>query len=287
MHLPVSMRTHTIHGGDSVELYVEESADSDDPAVLFLHGYSQSRLSWKKQFESSLVDNYRLVRVDNRGHGSSEKPRNEDAYSSSSLWAADVHAVLDVLNLQDVIIVAWSYGSLIALDYLDVHGTDRIAGVNFVGVVSGMGTDSATELLGPRYLELFPDLTSRDVESSIAALEALVEHSVYADLSPDERYFMLGYNVIVPPPARDGMRLRTLSHRDTLASLDVPVLFTHGNEDHIMRPEAASVNANLVTDARTSMYSNVGHSPFWEAPNRFNRELADFVHDTRVSDSAG
>ena len=273
------MESRTVRGGDGVELYVEETGRSDDPAVLFLHGYSQSRLSWKRQFESPLADGYRLVRVDNRGHGRSEKPRDEDAYSDSSLWVDDVRAVLDALDLRDVVIVAWSYGSLVALDYLDAHGTDRVAGANFVGVVSGMGTDQATELLGSRYLELFPDLASRDAETSVAALESLVECCVDADLSPEERYFMLGYNVIAPPPARDGMRSRTLSHRDTLAGLDVPVLFSHGDADRVVKPEAADVAADLVADARTSTYPDVGHSPFWEAPDRFNDELDDFVAD--------
>lgn len=273
------MEAHTIHGGDSVELHVEETGNVDGSVVLFLHGYSQSRLSWKKQFESSLTDNHRLLRMDSRGHGQSEKPPDEAAYADSSLWATDICAVFEALDLRDVVLVAWSYGSLVALDYLDAHGTDRVAGVNFVGVVSEMGTEQATELLGSDYLELFPDLTSRDAETSVAALESLVKRCVHADLSPSERYFMLGYNVIVPPRVRDGMRSRTLSHRNTLADLDIPVLFSHGNEDRVVKPEAVSVNADLVADAQTSVYPNVGHSPFWEAPRRFDHELGDFVRN--------
>lgn len=273
------MKTRTVRGGDGVELHVEECGDPDGPAVVFLHGYSQSGLSWKRQFESPLTDEFRLVRVDSRGHGQSEKPRDADAYADSSLWAADVRAVLDAVDAEAAVLVGWSYGCLPVLDYLAAHGTDRVAGVTFVGVVSGMGTEAATELLGPRYLDLFPDLVSRDAETSVDALETLVGICVYADLPPDERYFMLGYNVVVPPAARDGMRSRTLSHRDTLADLDVPVLFSHGEEDRVVRVEAVSVNADPVADARTSRYADVGHSPFWEAPDRFNRELAAFVHD--------
>lgn len=271
------MRTHTVRGGDGVELHVEERGDADDRAVLFLHGYSQCRLSWRRQFESSLGEEYRLVRMDSRGHGRSEKPPDADAYAESALWAADVRAVFDALDLRDAVVVGWSYGSLVALDYLDAHGTDRVAGVTLVGVVTGLGTDPATELLGAPYLDLFPDLTSRDAETSVAALDALVERCVHADLSPEERYFMLGYNVVVPPAARDGMRSRTVSHRGTLAELDVPVLFSHGAEDRIVVPEAAAVGAELVTDARTSRYADVGHSPFWEAPDRFNAELREFA----------
>ena len=281
------MKTRTVRGGDGVELHVEDNGDHDDPTVLFLHGYSQSRLSWKKQFESSLTDDFRLVRMDSRGHGQSEKPREASAYADSSLWAADVRAVLNALDAQKAVVVAWSYGCLPVLDYLAAHGTDRVAGVNLVGVVSGMGTEAATGLLGPQHLDLFPDVTSRDAETSVDALETLVDICVHGDLSPDERYFMLGYNVVVPPAARDGMRSRTLSHRETLADLDVPVLFSHGEEDRVVRPEAVSVNADLVADARTSRYADVGHSPFWEAPDRFNGELAEFVRDVRAPGGGG
>ena len=273
------MKAQTVHGGDDVELYVEKYGGTDDPTVVFLHGYSQSRLSWKKQFESSLADDHRLVRIDSRGHGQSGKPRDPDAYADSSLWAADVCAILNALDIEETVLVGWSYGCLPVLDYLAAHGTNRVAGVNLVGVVSGMGTETATELLGSQYLNLFPDLTSCDAETSVVALEGLVDLCVNVDLSPDERYFMLGYNVVVPPAARDGMRSRTLSHLDTLADLDVPVLFSHGEKDRIVKTEAVSVNSELVADARTSSYPDVGHSPFWEAPDRFGRELQEFVAD--------
>lgn len=281
------MKAHTIYGGGDIELYVEERGDPDDSAVIFLHGYSQSRLSWRKQFESSLTDDFRLIRIDSRGHGESEKPCSTDAYTNPSLWAADVHAVLDAFDVEKAVIVAWSYGCLPALDYLSAYGTDHVAGVNFVGVVSGMGTNPATELLGPQYLDLFPDLISHDAETSITALEMLVNICVHGDLSPDERYFMLGYNVVVPPVARDGMRSRTLSHRETLADLDIPVLFSHGEKDRVVKPKAVSANADLVADARTSCYADVGHSPFWESPNRFNNELAEFIRDVGVLNDEG
>ena len=281
------MQTRTVRGGDGVELHVEARGDPDDPAVVFFHGYSQCRLSWRRQFESSLTDDFRLVRVDNRGHGESEKPRDPDAYADSSLWAADVRAVLDAVDAETAVLVGWSYGCLPVLDYLAARGTDRVAGVNLVGVVSGMGTEAATRVLGAPYLDLFPDLASRDAETSVAALEGLVDVCVHADLTPDERYFMLGYNVVVPPAARDGMRSRTLSHRDTLADLDVPVLFSHGEEDCVVRSEAVSVNADPVADARTSLYADVGHSPFWEAPDRFNDELVAFARDVCASGRGG
>jgi hypothetical protein len=56
--------------------------------------------------------------------------------------------------------------------------------------------------------------------------------------------------------------------------LRVPVLVTHGTMDRIVLPAAGSYTAAQVQGARLSLYDGVGHSPFFEDPTRFNRELA-------------
>ena len=64
---------------------------------------------------------------------------------------------------------------------------------------------------------------------------------------------------------------------DILAQLRVPVLVTHGTMDRIILPAAGAHTAAQVPGARLSLYDGVGHSPFFEDPTRFNRELADLV----------
>ena len=91
------MKQHTVVGGDGIELNVEETGNPDGQPILFIHGYTQSRLSWTKQIESDLADDFRLVAMDDRGHGESEKP--EDAYDDSELWAEDVQGTIETLDL--------------------------------------------------------------------------------------------------------------------------------------------------------------------------------------------
>jgi non-heme chloroperoxidase len=55
------------------------------------------------------------------------------------------------------------------------------------------------------------------------------------------------------------------------------VLVTHGTMDRIILAAAGSYTAAHVRGARLSLYDGVGHSPFFEDPTRFNRELAEFV----------
>lgn len=266
------MESHTVHGGGDVALSVVE-AGSGQP-VLLVHGYSQSRMSWRKQFESTLTEDVRLVAMDNRGHGESAKPL--DAYGSD-LWAEDVHSVIIELELEDVVLVGWSYGGLAVLDYVEAYGTDRLAGLSLVGAIASIGTETATERLGAEYVELVDGFVSTDVEESTETMAAFVDLCVHGELSPADRYYMLGYNVVVPPHVRDSLRARTVEHEEELADLDVPVLLTHGEEDAVILPEASREYAEIVDDAELSFYPETGHSPFWERPDRFNRELREFV----------
>lgn len=274
------MLSHTITGGGGLQLYVEETGSPAGRPILFIHGFSQCRLSWGKQMASDLADDFRLVAMDIRGHGLSEKPR--DVYGDSQLWADDVQAVISTLNLDRPVLSGWSYGGVIICDYLRFYGEDRIAGINLVGAVTKLGTPDANPheafaLLGSGFLELAPGFFSNDVEESVSTMEAVLRLCMYEELRPEELYFCLGYNLIVPPYVRQGLFSRALTNDDLLPRLHKPVLITHGQNDEIVRPAAAEQHAAAIPHAQKSIYPNVGHAPFFEDTERFNRELRDFT----------
>lgn len=269
------MRSHTIPGGGGTELNVDETGNPDGRAILFIHGYTQSRLSWRKQLASDLADEFRLVAIDNRGHGLSEKP--DDAYADSELWAEDVQSVIDALELDAPVLVGWSYGGLIISDYLGTYGDDRITGINLVGAISQIGTEHATALIGEDFLELVPGFESSSVRESVDTLETFIRRCTYDTLPPEDLRMILGFNTIVPPHVREALHSRSVTHVDDLRAVEVPVLITHGEEDTVVLPEAGREHADLIGTAETSMYPDTGHSPFWERPDRYNRELHEFV----------
>ena len=78
------MKHHRITGGGT-QLHVAETGNPDGRPILFIHGFSQCSLSWGRQLSSDLADDDRLIAMDLRGHGQSDKPR--DAYGESKLWA--------------------------------------------------------------------------------------------------------------------------------------------------------------------------------------------------------
>jgi pimeloyl-ACP methyl ester carboxylesterase len=117
---------------------------------------------------SRLAEEHRLVAFDMRGHGVSDKPR--DGYNDSKLWADDVHAIIQTLDLDHPVLSGWSYGPLVFLDYVRHYGDDRLGGLQFVGAVTKLGSDEAMSVLTPEFLSLIPELFSTDTETSVRGL---------------------------------------------------------------------------------------------------------------------
>lgn len=268
------MKTYDVSGGGGIRLHVEEAGNPDGRPVLFLHGYSQCRLAWKKQLESDLTRDLRLVVMDLRGHGLSEKPH--DAYIDSRLWADDVHSVISTLELEKPILSGWSYGGVIICDYIRYYGEDQLGGIQMVAAVSRLG-EPVMPYLGSEFVECIPGFFSTDAETSAAALQTFMRICAYGGPKPEDFYFFLGYNTVVPPYVREGLFSRTLNYDDLLSQIRKPVLITHGLKDEIVLPTMSEHHQRLIKHAATSSYAEVGHAPFWEAPDRFNQELRTFA----------
>src|SRR5512133_1954904 len=144
------MKNHKIAGGGGVQLHLVETGNPSGSTIMFIHGVSQCWLTWSRQMSSDLADDYRLVAMDLRGHGLSDKPR--EGYADSRLWADDVRAVIKALDLDHPVLCGWSYGPLVILDYLRHYGEDDIGASNFVGGISKLGSEQAASVLTPALL---------------------------------------------------------------------------------------------------------------------------------------
>jgi pimeloyl-ACP methyl ester carboxylesterase len=281
-----TIQSHKVEGGGGLALHVVETGNPAGRPILFIHGLSQCHLSWNRQLHSDLAHDFRLVAMDLRGHGGSEKPR--DVYGDSRLWADDVHAVIETLHLDQPILCGWSYGGIVMSDYVRFHGEDAIAGTNWIGAISRLGGPILESgLIGAEFLTLAPGFFTEQADESVATLERFVRLCVHGEIAPQDLYLFLGFNVIVPPHARLGLFSRTLDNEDVIGAMRKPMLLTYGERDAIVLPAMGRHLASIAPHARLSLYPDIGHSPFWEAADRFNRELRDFARATAASVAAG
>lgn len=267
-------RSHRVQGGGGVEIYVEETGNDSAQPVLFVHGISQCRLSWRSQMRSDLRDDLRLVALDLRGHGGSGRPR--DAYSDSVLWADDIQAVITALGLERPILCGWSYGGVVIGDYLRVHGEKALGGVVLVAAASRLG-EPVMPFLGSEFIATLPGLFSNDVEECTAAVERFVRITTYAEPTADDFYLATGYNMAVPSHVRQEMLSRTINHDELLARLTLPTLIVHGLEDKIVLPTMSDHHVGLIPHAKVARYPGIGHAAFSENAEPFNAELLEFA----------
>ena len=269
------MKTHTVIGGGGIKLCVRETGKPDGKPILFIHGFSQCALAWNKQMNSDLAKDFRLIAMDIRGHGLSDKPR--DAYGESKLWAEDVQAVLTTLELEKPVLTGWSYAGVILSDYLKHYGEDSIAGTNWVGAASRLGEALVQPgFISAEFVALVPGFFSENFDEGVEALQKLIRLCVYEEPSLDDALFFLGYNVLVPPYVRRGLLSRNVNNESVIERLRKPILLSHGEQDAIVPTKMSNHIARLARQAKLSIYPNVSHAPFWEAPERFNRELREF-----------
>jgi non-heme chloroperoxidase len=69
---------------DGLTISAQDWGNPTGPEILFIHGFSQSHMSWMRQVDSDLTKEFHIVTYDLRGHGNSDKPLDPGAYRNSA-----------------------------------------------------------------------------------------------------------------------------------------------------------------------------------------------------------
>jgi non-heme chloroperoxidase len=269
----------TVKTPDGLTISAQEWGNPAGPEILFIHGFSQSHLSWMRQVDSDLARNFRIITYDLRGHGNSDKPLDPARYRDSKAWGDEVQAVIDTAGLKRPVLVGWSYAGRVISDYVATHGAGQLAGINFVD--APIKADPA--LIGDN-LKNLPLMASEDLVTNITATRTFLHGCFSKQPSADDYETMLAFNMMVLPKVRAGLSGRPLDATEMMSRLKLPVLVTHGAEDRNAKLGAGEYTASVIPGAKLSVYEGIGHSPFYEDAPRFNAELAAFVRAAAKTD---
>ncbi|MGY4644206.1 alpha/beta fold hydrolase [Cellulomonas sp. URHB0016] len=110
-----------------IELHYEDKG-TGQPVVL-IHGFPLDGNSWEGQTAALLDAGYRVITYDRRGFGQSSQPSVGYDYDT---FAADLHTVLETLDLHDVVLVGFSMGTGEVARYLGTYGSARVAKAAFL-----------------------------------------------------------------------------------------------------------------------------------------------------------
>ena len=255
---------------DGVEIHYEDRG-SGQP-IVFVHGWAGAGDVWDAQV-LDLADRYRVITVDQRGHGLSDKPWGDYSYD---VLCDDLHALMTGLGLEDVTLVGWSMGGHIGLQYVATKG-DPVARL----VTTGSG---------PRFLQAPDAPHGGDPDSAEPLLEAirvdrtgtivgLYGNNFHRDDLDATREWIVSHALKMPAFVGLGTfeALLAADLRDDLADITVPVGVFCGEHDAIWDPAWSRYVADHVEDGELHTFPNSGHVAFIEDGEAWNAALVDFI----------
>jgi len=256
-----------IEGAGRVPLVVAEAGPTDAPAILLIHGFGQSSWSWRTLMRSGLAQRYRLVAFDLRGHGESGKPWDPKAYLGAKPWGDDVARVIAATGLKRPVIVGWSFGGYVAMDYVRGHGEGNVAGIALVGSLGGLALRpqrAAAEL-------------GYDAEVNYAGAVAFARILTATPMPPEWTANAAGVIMMTPTYAKIPIARRDLDNRDLAPRLTRPLLLMAGTRDPAVPADKLAEIESRVPGAKRIDYPGSGHMPFLETPEAFLRDLDAFA----------
>lgn len=108
--------------------YFKEIPDPSRPTLVFLHGLSANHTTWDTATKHFRAQGYNTLSLDIRGHGFSDKTRKRNLYRFP-VFTADLRAIIEKEKLTKLILVGYSFGGTVALEYASLYpqGVEALA----------------------------------------------------------------------------------------------------------------------------------------------------------------
>jgi non-heme chloroperoxidase len=263
--------------GAPVELYYEDHG-AGDPVVL-IHCWPLSGRVWEAQVPALVGAGHRVVTYDRRGFGWSSQPW--DGYDYDTL-AADLHALLEHLDLRDATLVGYSMGGGEVVRYIATYGTARVARAVLAATALPYRykTDDNPEGdADDALVAQFQDVVAKD---RLAFLEGFVRawFGTGAQVSEARRSYVLQLGAFASPQGtRDCITSITRTDfRADLEKLTVPTLLIHGGADAGVPLDVTSKRVHdAVPGSELVVIEGAPHGLVFTHADEFNRALLEFL----------
>ncbi|WP_280417272.1 alpha/beta fold hydrolase [Nocardia carnea] len=253
---------------DDVELIYDD--EGSGRTFLFLHGYSCRRGHWEYQREALLAGGHRVIALDLRGHGDSQKPQHGQTLAR---MGQDVRELIEGLGLEQTCLVAHSMGVSVSLAMFMISGFEGIE--RFVNIdqtpkiindegwhwgIKGVSWENFYDCVNFRI-----KWSDEEQEPSLPPGSAMAEeHWASFDHAAVSKLFLNHF---------------VSDWRDILPRISVPTwvvtsrFTSYYDSDH---PEGMEWIAKQIPDSRLTIFEHSGHQPHVSEAAEFNRKLLEF-----------
>ncbi|HTI68424.1 MAG TPA: alpha/beta hydrolase [Candidatus Limnocylindria bacterium] len=270
----------TITTPDGTQIYYKDWGTGRP--IVFSHGWPLTADSWEAQMLFLASHGFRCIAHDRRGHGRSSQPWNGNEMDT---YADDLAALINYLDLKDVILIGFSTGGGEVARYIGRHGTKRIAKAVLVSSVPPLMLKTASNP-GGLPLEVFDGIRAGSIADRSQLYKSIASGPFF------------GFNRPGAKPSQgiiDSFWLQGMTggHKNTydcikafsetdftedLKKFDVPTLVIHGDDDQIVPIDAAARStAKIVKHAQLIVYPAAPHGITDTHKDRLNADLLAFA----------
>jgi pimeloyl-ACP methyl ester carboxylesterase len=263
---------------DGVKIYYE--AKGNGKPLVMIHGWSCTGRFFDWNFDE-LAKSCRVIRVDLRGHGQSDKPT---CGYTILRFAKDIHEMIEALKLKDVTLLGWSMGGSVVWGYYQLFGDEYLSKMVIVDQSPAQylapdwqwGQPGCYDQVSLEVLHLNMMYNERATAEGVAA-GCLAEGR---KATPEETKFFADEMMKSPYWVKYWAMRDHTNHdwRRQLAKITLPTLVLVGRKSQIFNWRGSAEVGKLIPNATTVFFENSGHMPFYEEAPKFNKEVAQFVN---------
>ena len=250
--------------GDGVHIHFV-SEGRGEPVVL-IHGFlMDAEVNWiKPGVVKSLAETHRVIALDLRGHGKSEKPHEAEHYGEEMV--KDVVRLMDHLDIQKAHIVGYSFGAAIAMKML-VTEPDRFKSATIAG--SSGYTEYSDSCCS--------EIQTGHLDEGISVLDALMATFNHPPERRPALERVLGCHDARVIAAITKTRPALVVTEQQLKSNEVPTLVIYGSQEERSAREAIAKLGGVLSNARCQTIDGANHWTAFRRPE-FSKALKEFFH---------
>jgi non-heme chloroperoxidase len=263
------VRFHRAALSSGVTLRYAEAGDPEGEVVLFLHGLSDSWLSWGEVL-GRLPRGVRGIALDQRGHGESDQPAC--CYGMPDL-VADAVALLDRLGVARATIVGHSMGGFVAQSLAARH-PERVRRLVVIGNGPSVRVPPLVEFAAAvrQIGDTLPSGFAREFQVS----------TIHTPIAPAALDAFVAESERLPPRVWKGLVAGLLAddERGRSSRIAAPTLIVNGEKDAFWTPVEARTLQRGIRGAELQLLPETGHAVHWERLDAFVRTLSSFIERT-------
>jgi len=280
----VELEAQTVKISTQNIAYYESSGEGQ--TIFLVHGNSSSGRAYLNQLQGELGEKYHIIAMDLPGHGLSDVATDSKVTYSLPGYGAAVVEVAKALDASDAIFVGWSLGGHILLEAADQ--LTEAPGIVIFGTppIADNSPDLKNAFLPHPALSLgfTPELSEEDMLAYVTSFfrpdMANIPQLFLEDIALTDGQARANLGASITP---DGYQ----DEIKVVGNLTIPLMIIHGEEEQLVNADyIAGLDMPTLWHGEIQFIADAGHAPHWEAPEKFNSLLTNFLTDITIVDKS-